>query len=126
MTKKASRQFLKVFTFLGVFGLISQILAVPVLAAGEPKKLSEIITILQNIIKLLAPAAGLAFFIMILVGGFQFLNSGGDPKAAGQAKNTLTYAVLGIILVVASWLILKLIGQITGASVTTVNLPGVQ
>ena len=104
-----------------VVGLVS-----PVYAAGdEPRQISEIVKILENIIKLLAPAAGIAFFIMMLVGGFQFLTSGGDPKAAGAARATLTYALIGIILVVVSWLILVLIKNITGASITTVEIPGV-
>ena len=89
----------------------------------DPAKLSSIVGILENIISLLAPAAGIAFFIMMLVGGFQFLTSGGDPKAAGAARGTLTYAVIGIVLVIVSWLILVLIRDITGASVTTVKFP---
>jgi len=93
--------------------------------AQDPAKLSDIVGILQNIIKLLAPAAAIAFFIMLLVGGFQFLTSGGDPKAVGAAKNTLTYAVIGIVLVISAWLVLLLIKNITGVSVTTVELPGV-
>ncbi len=95
----------------------------PVFAAEEPAKISDIVGILEKIIKLLAPAAGIAFLIMFIVGGFQFVTSGGDPKAAGQARNTLTFAIIGIILVVASWLILQLIAQITGADVTTVEFP---
>ena len=51
------------------------------------------------------------------------MSSGGDPKAVGGAKNTLTFAIIGIILVIASWLILQLVAEITGAPVTTVNLP---
>src|SRR3989338_5088594 len=99
--------------------------ALPVYAVGDPAQISDIVKILENIISLLAPAAGIAFFIMFLIGGFQFLTSGGDPQAAGAARATLTYAVIGIVLVIVSWLILVLIRDITGASVTTVELPGV-
>ena len=91
--------------------------------AQDPAKLSDAVSIIENIIKLLAPAAGIAFFVMLLVGGYQFMTSGGDPKAVGAARNTLTYAVIGIILVVASWLILLLVREITGVSVTNVELP---
>ena len=66
--------------------------------AQDPAKLSDAVSIIKNIIKLLAPAAGIAFFVMLLVGGYQFMTSGGDPKAVGAARNTLTYAVIGIIL----------------------------
>lgn len=98
--------------------------AAPVYAApDDPYTISKIVDVLERIINLLAPAAGIAFFFMMIVGGFQFLNSGGDPKAAGAARTTLTYAFLGIILVVASWIILKIIAGATGVDVTTVNLP---
>src|SRR3989304_7750979 len=109
--------FLIILTGLAV-GLIS-----PVYAVQDPAKISDIVEILENIISLLAPAAGIAFFIMMLIGGFQFLTSGGDPKAAGAARGTLTYAEIGIVLVIVSWLILVLIRDITGADVTTVELP---
>lgn len=89
----------------------------------KPATLVGIVDILENVISILAPIAGIAFFIMLLVGGFQFVTSGGDPKAAGQARATLTYAVIGIVLVVAAWLILLIIKQVTGVDVTTVSFP---
>lgn len=88
-----------------------------------PARIADLITVIEKIIGLLAPAAGIAFFIMLLVGGYKFITSGGDPKAVGSARSTLTYAVVGIILVVAAWLILQLIASLTGADVTTVTLP---
>lgn len=90
---------------------------------GAPACISGIVGILRNIISLLAPIAAIAFLIMFIVGGFQFVTSGGDPKAAGHARATLTFAIIGIILVVASWLILLLIKGITGVDVTTVEFP---
>lgn len=90
---------------------------------NDPAQIGDIVNILKNIISILAPVAGIAFFIMLLVGGFQFVTSGGDPKAAGQARSTLTYAVIGIILVVAAWLIIQLIADFTGVKVTEVKIP---
>lgn len=89
----------------------------------NPAQLSDIVEILKRIITLLAPVAGIAFLIMLLVGGYQFMTSGGDPKAAGQARTTLTYAFIGVILVVASWLILTVIQGLTGVDVTKVEIP---
>ena len=100
-------------------GLISPAYAL----TNDPAEISDIISILENIIKLLAPFAAIAFFIMLLVAGFQFLTSGGDPKAVAAARTTLTYAIIGAILVVVVWLILTLIETLTGAPVTTVDLP---
>lgn len=93
----------------------------PVYAVNDPAQISDIVGIIRNIITLLAPAAGIAFFIIILVGGFQFLTSGGDPKSVAQARSTLTFGILGIILVVGAWLILTLIKAVTGVNVTRVS-----
>ncbi len=92
---------------------------------GAPACIKDIVDVIKNIIRLLVPIAAVAFLIMLIFGGFQFLTSGGDPKAAAAARNTLTYAVIGIILVVISWLILLLIQNITGVDVTNVQIPGV-
>lgn len=92
-------------------------------SAQDPAKIVDIVNVLANIIKILAPVAGVAFFVMLVIGGFQFVTSGGDPKAVGQARTTLTYAVIGVILVIVSWLILTLIQNLTGVNVTEVNIP---
>ena len=123
--KVAALTFSSLLAFIAVPFYLLFYGVLPVYAAGDPAQISDIVKILENIIKLLAPAAGIAFFIMFLIGGFQFLTSGGDPKAAGAARATLTYALIGIILVVVSWLILVLVRDITGANVTTVTIPGV-
>ena len=116
--------FVKIITPAAVVLFLAGLATTPSYAAvDEPAKLSGIVKILENIIGLLAPAAGIAFLIMLIIGGWQFMSSGGDPKAVGGAKNTLTFAIIGIILVIASWLILQLVAEITGAPVTTVNLP---
>ncbi len=67
--------------------------------------------------------AGLAVFVMFLVGGFQYLTSMGDPKGAESAKNTLTYAVLGLVLVIAAWFIIQFIETFTGVTVTIFEIP---
>lgn len=66
----------------------------------------------------------LALFVMLLVGGFKFLTSAGDPKAASSAKQTMTYAVAGIGLMAIAFLIFRLIEFYLGISITTFTIPG--
>ncbi len=94
--------------------------AMPVYAA--PAAISDIAPILQNIIKMLTPVAAMAFLAMMIIGAYKFITSGGDPKATAGARSTFTYAIIGIILVISAWLVLLLIGQITGTDVTNVNV----
>lgn len=80
--------------------------------------------IFVRILNIATSLAGLAVFIMLLVGGFKYLTSGGDPKKAQSAKDTLTYAILGLVLVIAAWFILAFIEEFTGVKVTIFKIPG--
>lgn len=108
------------YSLLAVLWLV--LFATPVYAQ-EPAKLSEITVVIKNIIGLLAPAASIVFLIMVIYGGFSYIRSRGDPKNTEAARNILQYAIIGAVLVVASWLILLLINQVTGADVTTITIP---
>jgi len=83
-----------------------------------PAQLSDLENVFTNIVQTITIIAGFALFIMLIVGGFKFLTSGGEPKAVTGAKNTLTFAILGLVLIISSILILKLIEEITGVKVT--------
>jgi len=60
---------------------------------------------------------------MFISGGYKYLFSGSEPKAVAAAS-TLTSAFIGLIGIIASWLILKLIQDFTGINVTMFTIPG--
>ena len=66
----------------------------------------------------------LALFIMLIVGGFKLLTAAGDPKAAASAKQTMTYAVMGIALMAIAFLIFRIIEFFTGVKITIFTVPG--
>jgi hypothetical protein len=79
--------------------------------------------IVQIILNLAIRLAGITVFVMFLIGGFKYLTAGGDPKATQSAKNTLTYAIAGLVLIILSWFILRLISEFTGIDVTLFEIP---
>ena len=79
--------------------------------------------IFRNIVRILTPVAILALFIMLIVGAFQMITAGGEAKAVQKARNTLTYAIFGLVLFVGIWFILQLIKTITGVDVTIFKIP---
>lgn len=83
------------------------------LGTDAPAELSDLNTIFAQILAVAARLIGLAALIMVLVGGFKFLTAGGDPKAAEQAKHTLTWAVAGLAALVGAWFIFRFIFQLT-------------
>jgi len=80
--------------------------------------------IFANIIGLALRAAVLVSFIMIIIGGFKYLTSGGDPKAAASARLTLTWGIIGIVIIIGAWFILRLISYFTGIDVTIFKISG--
>ncbi len=85
--------------------------------AGKAPQLTDIFTYLAHLLQALVPLTGFLAFIMILVGGFKFLTAGSNAENLEKAKKTLTFAIIGLALVILSWLTIKVIAYLTGAHI---------
>jgi predicted lipid-binding transport protein (Tim44 family) len=47
--------------------------------------------------------------IMVIIGALRFVTSNGDPKQAAEARQTILYAVVGVILAIASYAIVTFV-----------------
>ena len=64
--------------------------------------------LLQNVIKLLlTKVAFLIFMAGMFYGGWMFLTSGGDIGARKKAKNLIWRMIIGYVIALASWVIIK-------------------
>ena len=68
----------------------------------------------SNLLSVTLSLIGIATFLMILVGGFKYLTSGGDPKATEAAKATITSGIIGLVLAIFAFFILLAIQSFTG------------
>lgn len=50
----------------------------------------------------LAVIAGIAAVIVLIIAGFKYVTAEGDPKEVSSAKNTIIYALVGIVVIVAA------------------------
>lgn len=66
-------------------------------------------TLLTNALDLTYFIAGIIAVIVIVIAGMMYINSGGDAARVAKAKNMLTYAVVGLILVIMAFAITKLV-----------------
>ncbi len=55
-------------------------------------------SLLYKIIQLVVYFTGAASVIMITVGGFRYITSGGDSNSTKGAKDTILYAVIGLVI----------------------------
>lgn len=89
-----------------------------------PNDLSDVPTIkgleclFENILQVIVYIAGIACLVMFIVGGYKYLFSNNDPKKVTNASSTLTMAIIGLVGIIASYLILKFIEVFTGTNIT--------
>ena len=60
---------------------------------------------IQKVINILLFIIGIIAVIMIVIAGIQYVTSGGNADQASRAKNTIIYAVVGIIVAVMAYAI---------------------
>ena len=58
--------------------------------------LIEAVTAIVNFLLVLA---GLAASVFLVIGGVQYITSRGDEDTAAKAKNTILYAVIGLVVI---------------------------
>lgn len=91
-------------------------------AGGEVATLTCIPVLMANIIGAFMAFAGLVALIFIIWGGIKYTSSKGDPQAIDSAKKTITWAIVGLVFIIFSYVILTFIEDITGANITQQNL----
>lgn len=66
-------------------------------------------TLIKNIVNIFSLIVGVVSVIMIIVGGFKYITSGGDSGRVSSAKNTIIYAVIGLIIVAFAQILVKFV-----------------
>jgi|GEM_PF-1232823 len=82
----------------------------------------QVSTTLKSVLNILSFVVGIIAVIMLIIGGIRFITSQGDSGSTASARNTIIYALVGLIVVVmAQFLVQFVIGRATtgGGSVTT-------
>lgn len=66
-------------------------------------------SIIHSIINLFSLVVGVVSVIMIIVGGLKYITSGGDSGNVSGAKNTILYAIIGLVIVALSQVIVRFV-----------------
>ena len=68
-------------------------------------------TFLKNIVNILLYLIGAIAVIVIIIGGLRYVTSGGDSSQMTAAKNTILYAVIGVIVAILAYAIVNFVLQ---------------
>lgn len=63
----------------------------------------------RRVINIFSVVVGTVSVIMIIIGGFRYIISGGDSSSVSAAKNTILYAVVGLIIVLFAQVIVRFV-----------------
>ena len=68
-------------------------------AANKNASDNPIVDKLHQITNIIARVAGAAAILLLLVGSLQYITANGDSSKAANARNTIIYALVGVVVV---------------------------
>jgi hypothetical protein len=70
--------------------------------------------VMQNVITFALIASGVVALFFIIWAGAKMVTSGGDQKRVEGARKTLTWAIIGLVLILLSFFIINMLSYFTG------------
>jgi hypothetical protein len=64
-----------------------------------------------RVINIALALAGLIAVLFLIIGGFRYITAGGNEDAAGDAKKIITNAILGIIVIILSFVVVRVVSN---------------
>lgn len=63
----------------------------------------------ENIYNGVLAIAGIVAVIFVIVGGIKYSLSSGNPQEASKAKDTILYAIIGLVVVMSAFVIVRVV-----------------
>ena len=83
--------------------------------------------IVGGFVNLMLLLAAIVFFFILVWGGISWITSGGDKANTEAARNRITAALVGLVIVFAAWAILQLIQVFFGITlIGNISIPVIQ
>ena len=99
---------LPIVALVAVIG-VSLLLAEPTFAQSTPAGVSNVNNFIKNIIMVFSGFAGLIATGFIVAGGFTYIMSSGNPDQLDKAKRTITWAAIGLAIVIAAFILANVV-----------------
>lgn len=80
-------------------------------------------SVVSGLIRLILVIAAILFFFMLVIGGIQWIVSGGDKAGSENARKRITSALVGLAIVFAAWAIVALVKSLFGIDILNLELP---
>lgn len=92
-------------------------------APDEPlQSVPTVDIIFSTLLGFLTIVGGLAFLIYFIIGALNWVMAGGDQKKVDTAKSYMTNGAIGMIIIVASYAIISIVGKVLGLDILNPGL----
>ena len=79
------------------------------LKKGGVSNATRIENVIKTVINIFSAIVGAVSIIMIILGGFKYITSSGDSNNISSAKNTILYAIVGLVVVAFAQVIVQFV-----------------
>ncbi|MEK7127916.1 MAG: hypothetical protein AAB838_04320 [Patescibacteria group bacterium] len=81
---------------------------------GDVPTLLCIGEVLTRIVNVLLLFAGATTVLLLIWASIRYITASGDPKGLEKAKNMFTYALIGLLIIILSFALVKFFGNLLG------------
>jgi len=74
---------------------------------------------IKNALNAVYIVVGLITFIYLILGGFKYVTAAGDTKVVQEASKQITGAITGLVIIIASYAFVSVIGIVLGVPIFT-------
>lgn len=75
----------------------------------NPGAKTDLMAIIKTILNTVFVVVGIVAVVMIILGGVNYATSQGDPGKASKAKNTIMYAIIGLVVTLLAFAIVNFV-----------------
>lgn len=86
-------------------------------------KITDFGKLIGSIVGIALTLATIAAFIFLIWGGIQWITSGGDKAGVETAQHRIQAALLGLLIVFATWALFTVVGKFLGIDVFNLVIP---
>lgn len=93
-----------------------------VVTTSAPPKLTCVFIILSNVINAALVLAAVVAVFLITYAAFQYVTSAGDKEKVDNARKRITYAIIGLVVILSAIIFINFIAQFTGLDLDQIGV----
>ena len=96
--------------------------AIPPLLGDNPDSVSYLGKLLPSLVSLILVVGAVIFFFSLVMGAIQWISSGGDKQKLESARGRITSAIIGLVVLLAAFAIIRIIQDFFGIEILTLDI----